>query len=69
MKETSLALALSMLSFMLAVIWGGPLIRILRYFKIGKLIRVEGPDTHIVKMARPLWRRDVILRLPCSPFC
>ena len=29
---------------MLTVIWGGPLLRILRHFKIGKLIRVEGPD-------------------------
>lgn len=53
MKETPLALTLSMLSFMLAVIWGGPLLRVLRHFKIGKLIRVEGPDTHIIKMGTP----------------
>ena len=65
MKETSLALALSMLSFMLAVIWGGPLIRILRYFKIGKLIRVEGPDTHIVKMGTPTFG-GVMVILPVA---
>lgn len=53
MKETSLALALSTLSFMMAVIWGGPLVRILRYARIGKLIRVEGPDRHFSKMGTP----------------
>jgi phospho-N-acetylmuramoyl-pentapeptide-transferase len=53
MKETSLALTLSSLSFMLAVIWGGPLLRVLRHFRIGKLIRVEGPDRHFTKMGTP----------------
>ena len=53
MTDTSLALALSGLSFMLAVIWGGPLLRILRHFKIGKLIRIEGPDSHMSKMGTP----------------
>lgn len=53
MKETSLAISLSGLSFMLAIIWGGPLLRILRHFKIGKLIRVEEPAHHIAKMGTP----------------
>jgi phospho-N-acetylmuramoyl-pentapeptide-transferase len=53
MKETALALALSTLCFVMAVIWGGPLIRIFRHFKIGKLIRVEGPESHITKMGTP----------------
>jgi phospho-N-acetylmuramoyl-pentapeptide-transferase len=53
MKETSLALALSMLSFMMAFIWGGPLVRLLRHLKIGKLIRIEGPDRHQLKMGTP----------------
>jgi phospho-N-acetylmuramoyl-pentapeptide-transferase len=53
MKDASLAIALSGLSFMLAVIWGGPLLRILRHFKIGKIIRVEGPATHFTKMGTP----------------
>lgn len=53
MKSTSLALALTGLAFMLAVIWGSPLIRILKHFRIGKLIRVEGPQSHITKMGTP----------------
>jgi phospho-N-acetylmuramoyl-pentapeptide-transferase len=38
---------------MMTVIWGGPLLRILRHFKIGKVIRVEGPDRHFTKMGTP----------------
>jgi phospho-N-acetylmuramoyl-pentapeptide-transferase len=53
MKDSTLALSLAGLSFMLTVIWGGPLLRVLRYFKIGKLIRVEGPDRHFNKMGTP----------------
>lgn len=53
MNETPMALALSGLSFVMTVIWGGPLLRILRHFKIGKLIRVEGPNRHFTKMGTP----------------
>ncbi len=53
MTETPMALALSGLSFMMTIIWGGPLLRILRHFKIGKLIRVEGPNSHFTKMGTP----------------
>ncbi|HBG73916.1 MAG: phospho-N-acetylmuramoyl-pentapeptide-transferase [Chloroflexi bacterium GWB2_49_20] len=53
MKPTSLALALAGLSFMMTVIWGGPLLRILRYFKIGKQIRIEEPGKHFTKMGTP----------------
>jgi phospho-N-acetylmuramoyl-pentapeptide-transferase len=53
MKGTSLALALSLLGFMMTVIWGGPLIRMLKHYKIGKLIRVEGPQRHMTKMGTP----------------
>jgi len=53
MAETSLAIALSGLSFMVAVIWGGPLLRVLRHFKIGKIIRVEEPTLHLIKMGTP----------------
>jgi phospho-N-acetylmuramoyl-pentapeptide-transferase len=52
-KDTTLALSLAGLAFMMTVIWGGPLLRILRYFKIGKLIRVEEPGHHNVKMGTP----------------
>jgi phospho-N-acetylmuramoyl-pentapeptide-transferase len=53
MQQTSMALALAGLSFMMTVIWGGPLIRILRYFKVGESIRIESPQRHITKMGTP----------------
>jgi phospho-N-acetylmuramoyl-pentapeptide-transferase len=42
-----------MLSFVMTVIWGPPLLRVLRHFKVGKIIRVEEPDKHRVKMGTP----------------
>jgi phospho-N-acetylmuramoyl-pentapeptide-transferase len=53
MRQVALALSLAGLSFMMTVIWGGPLLRILRHFKIGKIIRVEEPSHHAVKMGTP----------------
>ena len=53
MNDTPIALGLSGLSFMLAVIWGGPLLRVLKHFQIGKLIRVDGPERHLTKMGTP----------------
>ena len=53
MSQIALSLSLAGLSFMMTVIWGGPLLRILRHFKIGKVIRVDEPDHHRVKMGTP----------------
>ena len=53
MTNTSVAIALAGLSFMITVIWGSPLLRVLRHFKIGKAIRVEGPQRHFTKMGTP----------------
>jgi len=53
MKEATLSMSLATLSFILTVIWGGPLLRVLRHYKIGKVIRVEGPDRHFTKMGTP----------------
>ena len=53
MTGTALALSLTGLVFMMTVIWGGPLLRILRHFKIGKQIRVDEPGKHFVKMGTP----------------
>ena len=53
MKETSLALSLSLMAFIMTVIWGSPLISLLKYFKVGKIIREEGPDRHIEKLGTP----------------
>ena len=53
MKESALAASLASFSFIMTIIWGGPLLRVLRHFKIGKLIRVEEPSKNQVKMGTP----------------
>jgi len=53
MSQAPMALALAGFSFMLTVIWGTPLLRILRHFKIGEIIRVEGPERHYTKFGTP----------------
>ncbi|NQU30011.1 MAG: phospho-N-acetylmuramoyl-pentapeptide-transferase [Anaerolineae bacterium] len=53
MRQISLALSLAGLSFMMTIIWGSPLLRVLRHFKIGKIIRVDEPGSHQIKMGTP----------------
>lgn len=53
MNQAPMALALAGFSFMLTVIWGTPLLRILRHLKIGESIRVEGPERHFTKFGTP----------------
>ena len=53
MENTSVAIALSGLSFMMTIIWGEPLIRLLHAWRIGKIIREDGPDQHSEKMGTP----------------
>ena len=40
-SQPSAVLALAILSFILTVIWGSPLIRLLRWIKVGDNIRLE----------------------------
>jgi phospho-N-acetylmuramoyl-pentapeptide-transferase len=47
------ALALGTVSFFIAVVWGPPLIRLLRTWRVGKQIRVELPTSHHTKMGTP----------------
>jgi len=47
------ALILASISFILAVVWGPLLIRILRHYKIGKRIRIELPRGHQTKLGTP----------------
>ncbi|MFL7812299.1 MAG: phospho-N-acetylmuramoyl-pentapeptide-transferase [Anaerolineales bacterium] len=61
MSTTSMALALSAFSFLLTVIWGQPLLRILRLLKIGEHIRVEGPERHFAKLGTPTMGGVLIL--------
>jgi phospho-N-acetylmuramoyl-pentapeptide-transferase len=49
----SFALTLGTVSFFIAVIWGPPLLRLLRRLRIGKQIRVELPTSHRSKMGTP----------------
>jgi phospho-N-acetylmuramoyl-pentapeptide-transferase len=52
-SDTSIALTLAGLTYLLSVIWGGPLVQVLRILKIGKQIRIEGPQRHITKLGTP----------------
>ncbi len=47
------ALILASVSFILAVVWGPLLIRILRHYRIGKRIRIDGPRGHQTKFGTP----------------
>ena len=53
MRQIALSLSLAGLAFLMTAIWGGPLLRILRYFKICKVIRVDEPGHHGIKMGTP----------------
>lgn len=53
MTQSPMTLALAAFSFMITVIWGPPLLRILRHFRIGKIIRMEGPERHFSKLGTP----------------
>ncbi|HAV76105.1 MAG TPA: phospho-N-acetylmuramoyl-pentapeptide-transferase [Anaerolineae bacterium] len=52
-ENNAFVLGLAMFSFVMTVIWGTPLLRVLRHFRIGKLIRVDEPGHHNVKMGTP----------------
>mgnify|MGYP001820233367 CR=1 FL=1 len=47
------ALTVGAFTFIMAVIWGGPLIELMRRMNLGKQIRVDGPQTHMAKMGTP----------------
>ncbi len=53
MRQISLAIGLAGVSFLFAVIWGPPLLRVLKHFNIGETIRVEGPVRHFTKFGTP----------------
>jgi phospho-N-acetylmuramoyl-pentapeptide-transferase len=61
MRESSIALALSAFSFMLTVIWGPALIRVLRHLKFGDTKRIELPDHYVTKVGTPTMGGVLIL--------
>jgi phospho-N-acetylmuramoyl-pentapeptide-transferase len=52
-NEPSVVLVLAGITFILTVIWGNPLIRILRWLRVGDSIRLEMPNRHVSKVGTP----------------
>jgi len=53
MQDATFALAVGCIAFLLTVIWGEPLVILLRRFKIGQQIRIELPESFQTKMGTP----------------
>ncbi|HWS23776.1 MAG TPA: phospho-N-acetylmuramoyl-pentapeptide-transferase [Anaerolineales bacterium] len=53
MNFSTLAVSFAGISFIMTIIWGEPFLRLLRYFKVGKQVRVEEPGQHLIKMGTP----------------
>lgn len=49
----SFALTVGGVTFLMGLIWGSPLIELMRRFRLGKVIRLEGPQSHMSKMGTP----------------
>ncbi len=47
------ALTLGGVTFLMAVIWGSPLVELMRRMGLGKQIRIDGPSSHMAKMGTP----------------
>ncbi len=47
------ALILASISFLMVVFWGRPFLALLKHWKIGKRIRIDGPEGHFTKMGTP----------------
>jgi len=65
MAEGSMALSLAMFSFLLTMIWGEPLLRVLRQLKMGESIRIDGPQRHFSKSGTPTMG-GVLIILPVT---
>ncbi len=52
-ENMAVSLALSGLAFVVTLIIGRPIITFLRRQKVGKQIRIDGPETHLVKTGTP----------------
>ena len=52
-ENMAVSLALAGLAFIVTLIIGRPLITFLRQHRVGKRIRVDGPETHLVKTGTP----------------
>jgi phospho-N-acetylmuramoyl-pentapeptide-transferase len=59
--ELPFALTLGAITFLLTAIWGGPFVEILRRLKLGKQIRLTGPESHQAKQGTPAMGGILIL--------
>ncbi len=59
----SFALLLASLSFLMVVIWGRPFLKLLKHLKIGKKIRIDGPEGHFNKLGTPTMG-GILISLP-----
>lgn len=57
----SFSLTLGTVSFFIAIVWGKPLITLLRRLHIGKQIRINGPHSHQMKTGTPTMGGVMIL--------
>ncbi len=55
------ALTLGSVTFLLAVIWGNPLVEVLRHLKVGQRIREDSPEWHSAKEGTPTMGGVLIL--------
>ena len=46
-------LTVGTVTFLMAIIWGSPLVELMRRLKLGKNIRIDGPQSHLTKMGTP----------------
>jgi len=49
----SQSLTMTVVSFALALVLGYPFVALLRRYRLGKQVRIEGPATHLVKVGTP----------------
>lgn len=61
MTEGAMALSLAAFSFLLTMIWGEPLLRVLRHLKMGDSIRIDGPQRHFAKSGTPTMGGGLII--------
>ena len=52
-ENMAVSLALSGLAFVVTLITGRPIVTFLRQQKVGKQVRIDGPETHLVKTGTP----------------
>ena len=52
-REALFALGVACITFILTVLWGDPFLEVLRRLRIGKRIRIDGPESHFAKLGTP----------------